>query len=137
MKQKIQTEKYATRLPRRYFVAYVITIALSATFFAAGILIEPGTSLIPCLFRFVTGIICPSCGITTSVLLFFHGEIAASLRANPFGPFAIVVFAAAVLLSIYGLAARSKLEWLFGRRLTHFAAAIATIYIVVWLVKIL
>ena len=38
-----------------------------------------------CLFKEITGLPCPSCGTTRSVLLLFHGEVLAALMTNPFG----------------------------------------------------
>jgi len=39
----------------------------------------------PCTFRLVTGMPCPSCGMTTSFALLMHGELSASLKANAVG----------------------------------------------------
>jgi hypothetical protein len=39
----------------------------------------------PCLFRLVTGIPCPSCGSTRSVLAMLHGKLAESIYWNPLG----------------------------------------------------
>jgi len=36
----------------------------------------------PCTFRLLTGVPCPSCGMTTSFALLMHGDFAASIRAN-------------------------------------------------------
>jgi hypothetical protein len=36
----------------------------------------------PCTFRAVTGLPCPSCGMTTSFALFVRGDLLNSLRAN-------------------------------------------------------
>lgn len=36
----------------------------------------------PCLMKQVTGLACPSCGMTTSFSLLMHGEIAAAWQAN-------------------------------------------------------
>ncbi len=37
-----------------------------------------------CLFKEVTGLPCPSCGTTRSLLLLFNGEVAAAFMTNPF-----------------------------------------------------
>lgn len=63
----------------------------------------------PCTFRSLTGIPCPSCGMTTSFALLMHGDLANSLRANAVG----------TLLALFGLAV---LPWslasaVFGRPL--------------------
>jgi hypothetical protein len=47
----------------------------------------------PCTFRVVTGVPCPSCGMTTSFALLMHGDLANSLRANAVG----------TLMALFGL----------------------------------
>ena len=47
----------------------------------------------PCTFRLLTGIPCPSCGMTTSFALLMHGDLVNSLRANAVG----------TLLALFGL----------------------------------
>src|SRR5438105_2664173 len=45
-----------------------------------------GSSLpTPCLFKEITGLPCPSCGITRALLLLAHGNLSASLFLNPLG----------------------------------------------------
>jgi hypothetical protein len=39
----------------------------------------------PCNFKVMTGLPCPSCGMTTSFALLMHGDLANSLRANAVG----------------------------------------------------
>jgi hypothetical protein len=39
-----------------------------------------------CLFKEVTGIPCPSCGTTRSLIALINGNIRESLLINPFGP---------------------------------------------------
>lgn len=39
----------------------------------------------PCIFKNVTGIACPSCGSTRSVLYLAKGNFAAALHTNPIG----------------------------------------------------
>jgi hypothetical protein len=48
----------------------------------------------PCTFRSLTGLPCPSCGMTTSFALLMHGDLENSLRANAVG----------TLLALFGLA---------------------------------
>ena len=36
----------------------------------------------PCTFQVMTGVPCPSCGLTTSVALLVHGDVRNSLRVN-------------------------------------------------------
>ena len=39
----------------------------------------------PCVFKNATGIACPSCGSTRSVLLLTHGDLKSAFMLNPFG----------------------------------------------------
>jgi hypothetical protein len=48
----------------------------------------------PCTFKVVSGLPCPSCGMTTSFSLLIHGDLVNSLRANAVG----------TLLALLGLA---------------------------------
>ena len=48
----------------------------------------------PCTFKLLTGVPCPSCGMTTSFALLMHGDLENSLRANAVG----------TLLALFGLA---------------------------------
>jgi hypothetical protein len=50
---------------------------------------------LPCPLRTLTGVPCPLCGMTTAVKAVCTGHLHASIAANPFGIFAVVV---AVLL---------------------------------------
>jgi hypothetical protein len=45
----------------------------------------------PCLFREVTGIPCPLCGMTTSVVATAHLHLGRALAANPGGPVLVVL----------------------------------------------
>jgi hypothetical protein len=47
-----------------------------------------------CLFRYVTGIPCPSCGSTRSVISLLHGQFIQALLINPLGILvALIMFA--------------------------------------------
>ena len=53
-----------------------------------------------CLFRQRTGLPCPTCGMTRSVVLSLHGHIPTALRLNPAGPLwvlAVATISAALL----------------------------------------
>jgi hypothetical protein len=56
---------------------------------AAGRPLRMGThlqiGLPPCTFQQMTGVPCPSCGMTTSFALLVHGDVGNSLRANAVG----------------------------------------------------
>ena len=50
----------------------------------------------PCTFYLVTGLPCPSCGMTTSFSHLAHGDVANSLKANPMGTLLAVSALAAI-----------------------------------------
>jgi len=47
-----------------------------------------------CPFRLITGLPCPACGLTRSVVSAMHGDALSSLETHPFGMVAIVVMIA-------------------------------------------
>ena len=59
-------------------------------------------SLFACPFRTLTGLPCPICGITRSVLLALRGDISASFRTHPLGLFVVL---GAVFGILYGVLA--------------------------------
>ena len=67
-----------------------------------------------CNFLRLTGVPCPSCGMTTSFALLMHGDIAASLRTNPVGTLLAVFLLGTIPWSLAG-AVRGR--WLWVRRL--------------------
>src|SRR4051812_30914080 len=53
----------------------------------------------PCLFKNATGIACPSCGSTRSVLLISQGDFTGALLLNPLG----IIMAAIMLIAPFWL----------------------------------
>jgi len=53
----------------------------------------------PCLFHSITGVPCPSCGATRSVLALLHGDLLGAVAFNP------LVFAATVVFVLGGVIA--------------------------------
>lgn len=69
------------------------TMVLFITLVAALLTADPsghGThrtlGLPPCLFLFLTGVLCPGCGLTTSFTHFVHGNLSQAFTAHPLGP---------------------------------------------------
>jgi predicted Na+-dependent transporter len=61
----------------------------------------------PCTFYLMSGLPCPSCGMTTSFALLAHGDVAASLRANWVGTTLAVFWAGLLVWAVAsGLAGR-------------------------------
>jgi hypothetical protein len=53
-----------------------------------------------CLFRRVTGLPCPTCGLTRGTAYLVRGEVHAAVSAHPLSPFVIVAALIAVLLRL-------------------------------------
>lgn len=60
---------------------------------AAGLLYAippgPGTLYPPCLFRSITGVPCPGCGLTHAAHLLLHGDWTGAWSANPLALFVV------------------------------------------------
>lgn len=50
-----------------------------------------------CIFHQITGVACPSCGTTRSILYLLRGDIITSISINPFG---LVVFSGMLILPV-------------------------------------
>jgi hypothetical protein len=46
---------------------------------------DPATSALypPCLFRYLTGLLCPGCGSARALHALLHGDLVAALQLNP------------------------------------------------------
>jgi hypothetical protein len=64
--------------------------------------IEPGV----CLFKRITGIPCPSCGSTRSVLSILKGDFVGALLWNPFGVIIMSILILAPLWILYDIVLR-------------------------------
>jgi hypothetical protein len=78
-------------------------IALTGLASAAALppsLLQGGPVLCP--FRFLTGLPCPGCGMTRSVVALLHGDLAASVFYHPLG---VAVVAGAAIVAVLALIA--------------------------------
>ena len=55
-----------------------------------------------CLFKHVTGLACPSCGSTRSILSIIEGDLDAAFMLNPLGFLALLALAAVPIIGIWG-----------------------------------
>jgi hypothetical protein len=82
-------------------IEFVIIYGSIAVMALAAALYLPLTDMVPaCVFRTVTGIPCPSCGITRSLVHLAHGDIAGSLILNP-------LFSLVMMTAVSAFCARS------------------------------
>lgn len=65
---------------------------------------EPGA----CLFKRLTGIPCPSCGSTRSVLALLHGDFSSGIYWNPFGIILISILLLAPLWILFDVVFRRQ-----------------------------
>lgn len=90
-----------------------------------------------CPFRNMTGLPCPFCGMTRSVVCAMHGDIAGSLKYHPLGiAFCIVmavVFAATLLSVIAPKTAESLVSHLNSTILWRIALAS---FLIAWVVRL-
>ncbi len=75
----------------------------------------------PCVFRALTGLLCPGCGTTRALHQLLHGEIAAAFALNP------MLFAAAPFAALAGASRRFATH-----PVTGWAAVVATVGWWVW-----
>ena len=83
------------------FLCGVLAASLVVDFGPGGDLALAGRDLGPgCLSRYLTGIECPFCGISHSLVALADGHLRASFAYHPLGPVAVVLFSAFILAVI-------------------------------------
>lgn len=112
----------------------------------ASLMLKPASSgmgthtqlgLPPCGFLSVTGIPCPSCGLTTSVAWIGHGEFIRSLVTQPFG--LVLVIACTGLFLLLPIAMLNRIP--FGRVIRqnwfeNLQTCLLVIFLLSWFYKI-
>ena len=58
---------------------------------------------LPCIFRSITGLLCPSCGATRAIISLFYGDLAAAVGYNAFVVFMLIPGAALALYIYFGI----------------------------------
>lgn len=85
-----------------------------------------------CNFYRLTGMPCPSCGMTTSFALLMHGDIPASLRANAVGTLLALFLMAAAL---WCLASAIHGTWVVVRRAEPFVLKAVIVFMILALAR--
>jgi hypothetical protein len=81
----------------------VLLAAFTGAALACLSLFQPADWLI-CPFRWLTGLLCPLCGMTHALCALGHGHIREALRLHALSPLVYVLFAAGFVKSCLGLA---------------------------------
>ena len=90
-----------------------------------------------CMFLKLTGIPCPSCGLTTSVAHAVRFEFAAAFAAQPFGLIVTGIAAVIIPVSLLMLIQATSFENLVrGRRSTAMTYGLVSSYVLAWIYKI-
>jgi len=66
-----------------------------------------------CLFRYLTGLPCPGCGLTRSFSCILHGDFARAYDYHPFGYFLLPIFLLMASTLILPASRRSRMENFF------------------------
>ncbi len=91
----------------------------------------------PCGFYTFTGIPCPSCGLTTSVSGWLHGESWLAFRSQPFGIVIIVVLVWGSWLSVVGIfRKRTITELLRPSTLEKIQIGLLILFLLSWATKL-
>src|SRR5262245_9921000 len=91
----------------------------------------------PCWFHWLTGIPCPSCGLTTSFAFLAKGDVWNGIRVHPLGP---VLFLLAALGFVHAAVSlvRRRPSWTFFERPSAFWATmiLMSALMITWAIKI-
>ncbi len=95
-------------------IPYLLFLSVFIAISIAGFILHPSPSgmgtheelgLPPCGFLTMTGIPCPSCGLTTSITYLLHGYWAMSILSQPFG---FILYLTLVSLTVISVCAMVK-----------------------------
>lgn len=101
-----------------------------------------GSGPVVCFFRSVTGIHCPSCGTTTSIIYLLHGNFTGALTANPLGFLMILAVVIVPFWLVGDFIFKSDSFFRFYKafentlRRKWIAALVIAIFIVLWIINI-
>lgn len=73
-----------------------------------------------CLIKYLTGIPCPSCGVTRAIILLTEGNIAEALKINPLGFIVAIIMLVAPIWIVLDVVAKSSTLFDFYRRVESY-----------------
>lgn len=92
----------------------------------------------PCAFYVLTGIPCPSCGLTTSFSLMVHGRFLRAFQAHYFGPLLFMAVIGYLVLLLVSMARgqRLQIDWPSWMPLTILLTGFG-LYLACWIVRVM
>lgn len=140
---------YAWRVPRQNLPRIISTMIflLATSLIAALAYLTPSktgfgthTQLIPipCMFRQLLHVPCPSCGVTTSLSCILHGQFIDSLRAHPLGFFFFAIMIIIMIASLIGIIKNYSWWRVLEKKWLHISViyGISALFIV-WLLRLI
>jgi hypothetical protein len=124
--------------------ATFIVVSVASVLWLIYSLVFPQQQLISCPFQAITGIGCPSCGITRSVLSIAGFDLPAAWNFNPLGfPVFVMVLLTPALL-IYDFVFQRRIFYVLYERMEQFlknhrlvSASLVVVVVVNWIVLVL
>lgn len=118
------------------FLSAVLAASLVVDFGPDGDLAVAGRTLGPgCISRHLTGIECPFCGISHSLVALADGDLKASLAYHPLGPAAAVLFASFIVAVLASFQRRTE-PIIESRAFSVFGSSLIVTSLVVWSTRI-
>lgn len=114
--------------PNRALLVALLVLGLTI---AAVTLRQVGTGLMPpCLFREMTGLECPGCGMTRGTYALFHGDFLKAFLFNPVGMIVLPLGLTAIGIQLIG--------WVFGKSINlnpgRWGATFLAVVVITWFV---
>jgi hypothetical protein len=99
--------------------------------------VAPALALVPhvCLFRLISGLPCPGCGITHSIISLMHFDFAAAWHNNPAGLFVVVCLVYQLIARPLAMM-RPQLQFQVSAVSRHISNAALTSLFAVWLFRL-
>jgi hypothetical protein len=91
-----------------------------------------------CPLRAATGIPCPGCGLTTSIVQFLHGNFTKSIETHAFGPVFLLILFIMMMALIVPLNMRQQLVGFIDRLETRFGVTAWVLFalVVYWGIRL-
>ena len=94
------------------------------------------TGFVTCRFHELTGLSCPTCGISRSLDALVHGHLAESFRMHLFGPVIyLIALGLFVKVTVAGVTGKNLVTTVTGNRVKQILAIFAGLWIVYWLAR--